>query len=77
VLILDAETQDPPQLLPQKLALMEQGADVVYAQRRSRQGDPWLKRLACAVFYRALRYLSETPIPLDSRDFRLISRRVL
>jgi dolichol-phosphate mannosyltransferase len=77
VLILDADLQDPPELLPQMLALMEQGADVVYAQRRSRPGDAWMKRLACAVFYRVLGRLSETPIPLDSGDFRLISRRVL
>lgn len=77
VLILDADLQDPPELLPQMLGLMEQGADVVYAQRRSRQGDAWIKRLACAVFYRMLSRLSETPIPLDSGDFRLISRRVL
>jgi dolichol-phosphate mannosyltransferase len=77
VLILDADLQDPPELLPQMLALMEQEADVVYAQRRSRQGDAWMKRLACAVFYRLLSRLSETPIPLDSGDFRLISRRVL
>jgi dolichol-phosphate mannosyltransferase len=77
VLILDADLQDPPELLPQMLALMDQGADVVYAQRRSRSGDPLLKRLACAVFYRMLSRLSETPIPLDSGDFRLISRRVL
>ena len=77
VLILDADLQDPPELLPQMVALMEQEADVVYAQRRNRQGDAWMKRLACAVFYRALSRLSETPIPLDSGDFRLIYRRVL
>jgi polyisoprenyl-phosphate glycosyltransferase len=77
VLILDADLQDPPELLPQMLVLMDQGADVVYAQRRTRSGDPLLKRIACAVFYRLLRRLSETPIPLDSGDFRLISRRVL
>lgn len=78
VLILDADLQDPPELLPQMLTVMEeQGADVVYAQRRSRSGDAWPKRLACAVFYRVLSRLSETPIPLDSGDFRLISRRVL
>jgi polyisoprenyl-phosphate glycosyltransferase len=77
VLILDADLQDPPELLPQMLTLMDQGADVVYAQRRTRSGDALLKRIACAVFYRFLRRLSETPIPLDSGDFRLISRRVL
>ena len=77
VLIMDADLQDPPELLPAMLALMEQGADVVYAQRRSRPGDELMKRLACAVFYRLLSRLSELPIPLDSGDFRLISRRVL
>jgi len=77
VLIMDADLQDPPELLPQMLALMDQGADVVYAQRRSRPGDELLKRMACAVFYRVLSRLSETPIQLDTGDFRLISRRVL
>jgi len=77
VLIMDADLQDPPELLPQMLALMDQGADVVYAQRRSRPGDEVMKRVACAVFYRLLSRLSEEPIPLDSGDFRLISRRVL
>jgi glycosyltransferase involved in cell wall biosynthesis len=77
VLIMDADLQDPPELLPDMLALMDQGADVVYAQRRSRPGDEVLKRIACAVFYRILSRLSETPIPLDTGDFRLISRRVL
>jgi dolichol-phosphate mannosyltransferase len=77
VLIMDADLQDPPELLPEMLTLMDQGVDVVYAQRRSRPGDEVLKRVACAVFYRMLSRLSETPIPLDSGDFRLISRRVL
>ena len=77
VLIMDADLQDPPELLPQMLALMDGGADVVYAQRRSRPGDEPMKRLACAIFYRLLGRLSDTPIPLDTGDFRLISRRVL
>jgi dolichol-phosphate mannosyltransferase len=77
VLIMDADLQDPPELLPEMLALMDQGADVVYAQRRSRPGDEPLKRLACGVFYRLLDQLSDMPIPLDTGDFRLISRRVL
>jgi dolichol-phosphate mannosyltransferase len=77
VLIMDADLQDPPELLPQMLALMQERVDVVYAQRRSRPGDEPLKRLACAVFYRLLKRLSDTPMPLDSGDFRLLSRRVV
>ena len=77
VLIMDADLQDPPELAPQMLALMEQGADVVYAQRRSRPGDDLFKRVACAVFYRLLNRLSDAPIQLDTGDFRLISRRVV
>jgi len=77
ILIMDADLQDPPELLPEMLELMDQGADVVYARRRSRPGDERLKRMACAVFYRMLSRLSETPIPLDTGDFRLVSRRVL
>jgi dolichol-phosphate mannosyltransferase len=74
---MDADLQDPPELVPQMLALMDEGADVVYAQRRSRPGDEPAKRLACAVFYRLLDVLSDTPIPLDAGDFRLVSRRVV
>lgn len=78
VLIMDADLQDPPELLPRMLALMDdEGADVVYAQRRSRPGDSMLKRAACSVFYRFLSMLTEVPIPVDTGDFRLISRHVL
>jgi len=77
VLTLDADLQDPPELLPEMLSVMEQGADVVYGQRRSRPGDAIPKRFACAVFYRLLRWLSDAPIRLDTGDFRLISRRAL
>src|SRR5947208_3399062 len=77
VLIMDADLQDPPELLPQMLQLMDEGADVVYARRRTRPGDEPLKRAACAVFYRLLNRLSDRPIPLDTGDFRLVSRRVV
>lgn len=77
VLIMDADLQDPPELLPRMLELMDQGSDVVYAQRRSRPGDGVPKRIACAIFYRFLKHLSDVPIPVDTGDFRLISRRVL
>ena len=76
VLIMDADLQDPPELLPAMLQKMDEGADVVYAQRRSRLGDAPLKRLFCAVYYRLLRAVADTYIPLDTGDFRLISRRV-
>ena len=73
---MDADLQDPPELLPEMLAAMDSGVDVVYAQRRSRPGDGLLKRLFCAIFYRLLEKVSDTQIPLDTGDFRLISRRV-
>jgi dolichol-phosphate mannosyltransferase len=76
VLIMDADLQDPPELLPDMLRKMDEGADVVYAQRRSRPGDAPAKRLFCALFYRLLDKLADTRIPLDTGDFRLISRRV-
>jgi polyisoprenyl-phosphate glycosyltransferase len=77
VLILDADLQDPPELLPDMLRMLEEGADVVYAQRRSRPGDGALKKATGAVFYRVLRGLSDTNVPLDTGDFRLLSRRVV
>ena len=76
ILIMDADLQDPPELLPHMCAKMDEGVDVVYAQRRSRPGDAPLKRLFCAVYYRLLKRLADTHIPLDTGDFRLISRRV-
>jgi len=76
VLIMDADLQDPPELLPDMLRKMDEGVEVVYAQRRSRPGDAPVKRFFCAVFYRLLDRLADTRIPLDTGDFRLISRRV-
>lgn len=76
-LIMDADLQDPPELLPSLMAEMDRGADVVYAQRRSRPGDAPLKRIFCAVFYRLLSQLSSAPVQLDTGDFRLLSRRVV
>jgi polyisoprenyl-phosphate glycosyltransferase len=77
IFILDADLQDPPELLPQMLSLMDQGAEVVYGERRSRRGERWFKTTATLLFYRLLKRLAEIDIPLDAGDFRLISRRVL
>ncbi len=78
ILILDADLQDPPELLAEMLAtLKDQEADVVYAVRRQREGETIGKRVSAAVFYRLLSRLTDTPIPLDTGDFRLMSRRAL
>ena len=77
VLIIDADLQDPPELLPRMMDIMEQGADVVYGQRRKREGETAFKLLTASAFYRLINRLSDTPIPRDTGDFRLISRRAL
>lgn len=78
VLILDADLQDPPELLPQMLSVMDhEGADIVYGQRRKREGETRMKLATAAAFYRLIGRLTETPIPPDTGDFRLISRRAL
>ncbi len=77
ILIIDADLQDPPELLGKMMALMNEGADVVYGQRTRRRGETWFKRTTASLFYRTLRYLVEIDIPLDTGDFRLVSRRAL
>jgi len=77
VLIIDADLQDPPELLPDMMALMDDGADVVYGQRRRREGEGILKRATATLFYRLIGRMAEVDIPCDTGDFRLISRRVL
>ncbi|NLS29337.1 putative glycosyltransferase [Sphingomonas sp. S2M10] len=78
ILIIDADLQDPPELLTEMRATMAaQGADVVYAVRRKREGESLFKKATAAVFYRMLDRITDTPIPLDTGDFRLMSRRAL
>jgi dolichol-phosphate mannosyltransferase len=78
ILIIDADLQDPPELLPEMIAEMErQEADVVYAVRRARAGETAFKRSTAKLFYRGLSKLAEIEIPLDTGDFRLMSRRSL
>lgn len=78
VLILDADLQDPPELLPEMIELMKrESADVVYGQRRSREGESKFKLLTATFFYRLLRRMTDVDIPLDTGDFRLMSRRAL
>jgi len=78
ILIIDADLQDPPELLPAMLATMrEQQADVVYGVRKSRSGETAFKRATAHGFYRLLSRATEVDIPLDAGDFRLMSRRAL
>ena len=76
-LILDADGQDPPELLPQFIAKWREGFDDVHGTRLERDGESWLKRGTAHAFYRVMRALSNTPIPRDTGDFRLLSPRAL
>jgi polyisoprenyl-phosphate glycosyltransferase len=77
IFVLDADLQDPPELLPDMLKLVKDGSDVVYGQRRERAGETWFKRKSANWFYRLLSRLSDIDIPKDTGDFRLMTRRVL
>jgi dolichol-phosphate mannosyltransferase len=77
VLIIDADLQDPPELLGSMMARMDEGYDVVYGKRRNRRGETRFKLLTARLFYRSMAALTETPIPLDSGDFRVMSRRIV
>ena len=78
ILIIDADLQDPPELLSEMLkAMRSEGADVVYGVRRSRSGETAFKRATAHGFYRLLSRATEVDIPLDTGDFRLMSRRAL
>src|SRR5207253_7743353 len=78
VLIIDADLQDPPELLPEMMAIMRnERADVVYGVRKSRAGETPFKRATAHGFYRLLSRATEVEIPLDAGDFRLMSRRAL
>jgi polyisoprenyl-phosphate glycosyltransferase len=78
ILIMDADLQDPPELLVDMMAEMDrQGADVVYAVRRARAGETAFKRATAKLFYRLLSRMTDVEIPVDTGDFRLMSRRAL
>ena len=77
VVLIDADLQDPPEVIPAMLDLWRDGAMVVYGRRRRRDGESWFKRTSSAIFYRLLQRVSDVPIPTDTGDFRLIDRRVV
>ncbi|MGI8935929.1 MAG: glycosyltransferase family 2 protein [Phormidesmis sp.] len=77
VVPIDADLQDPPELIEVLVAKWREGYDVVYAKRRSREGETWLKRVTANSFYRVMERMSKVPIPRDTGDFRLLDRRVV
>jgi glycosyltransferase involved in cell wall biosynthesis len=77
VIVIDADLQDPPEVIPDLVAAWRDGVDVVYAQRRRRQGEHWAKRASAALFYRLMQRFGPVRLPCDTGDFRLMSRRVV
>lgn len=77
VVIIDADLQDPPEVIPEMVTLWRQGYHVVYGNRVTRQGESKFKLWTAKLFYRLINVLSETKIPVDTGDFRLLDRRVV
>jgi glycosyltransferase involved in cell wall biosynthesis len=77
VVVIDCDMQDPPELIPELVRLWREGFDVVYAQRRSRDGETLPKRMVSALGYRAMSHIAEVEIPPNTGEFRLMSRRVV
>ena len=77
VIVIDADLQDPPELIPDMMDKWQQGNDIVNMRRRVRHGENWFKRSSAALYYRVLNSLSETPLPENVGDFRLFSREVV
>ncbi|HZP66215.1 MAG TPA: glycosyltransferase family 2 protein, partial [Rudaea sp.] len=75
--VIDADLQDPPELIPEFVRLWREGYDVVYGTRSSRHGETSLKKFTASAFYRVMARLSSTPVPRDTGDFRLLARRAL
>ena len=76
VIIIDVDLQDPPEIIPDMIELWQKGYEVVYGQRKKREGDSWLKEWSAKVFYRLLQRIADVEIPVDTGDFRLVDRKV-
>ncbi len=77
IVVIDADLQDPPELIPELLKEWKSGYDVVYATRTVREGETWFKKATAAWFYRLIQQVSRVKIPADTGDFRLMSRRAV
>jgi glycosyltransferase involved in cell wall biosynthesis len=76
VVLIDADLQDPPELIIDMVALWREGYDVVYGKRIERKGESWFKKMTASMFYRLLRSMTSVNIPVDTGDFRLMDRKV-
>jgi dolichol-phosphate mannosyltransferase len=76
IVVIDADLQDPPELIVEMIAKWREGYDVVYAKRVERKGETWFKKVSASLFYRLLQRMSDIEIPLDTGDYRLIDRQV-
>lgn len=77
VVIIDGDLQDPPELIPEMFNKHKEGFEVVYARRRSRQGESYFKKTTAKLFYRLFRNFTTIDIPLDTGDFRLIDKKIV
>lgn len=77
VIVIDADLQDPPEVIPELVAAWRDGFDMVYARRRVREGETWLKTRTASLFYRLMRNWGQVELPPDTGDFRLMSRRAV
>ena len=75
VVFLDADLQDPPEIITEMIKYWEEGYDDVYAQRKSRKGETWMKKFTSKMYYKILQDLTNVPIQKDTGDFRLLDRR--
>ena len=77
VVIIDADMQDPPELIPEMLKLWKDGNEVIYGQRKTREGESAFKLMTAKMFYKTLNVLSDVDIPQNTGDFRLVDRKVV
>jgi glycosyltransferase involved in cell wall biosynthesis len=77
IIIIDADLQDPPEIIPELIAKWKEGFEVVFAVRSEREGESWFKKFSAAMFYRLIYRITDVKIPLDTGDFRLLDRKVV
>ncbi len=77
VVIIDADLQDPPELIPKMIKMWKQGSDVIYGKRKTREGESKFKLLTAKMFYKTLNALSDVDIPKDTGDFRLVDKKIV